>query len=200
MMSPVVAFFLLGLLGGRMGSDPEASGLYDTLTTTSCWPSAGRVRAGSGSVGALVIPVLVVVAASGVAVLAYQVLRRGGKLAHPDAASISAHYGSVSVVTYAVGSTYLAQQAVDHDGYMSIFLVFLEFPAIIIGVLLARGMKRDTEWRELAKEVLFGKAIVLLLGALVIGWVWGREGAASLIPFFEGLFKGFLALFLLGMG
>jgi len=203
-IDPVVAFFLLGLLGGRMGSDLKlSSGLYDTLTIYLLLAIGlkGGFELAQSSVGALVIPVLVVVAASAVTpVLAYQVLRRGGKLAHPDAASISAHYGSVSVVTYAVGSTYLAQQAVDHDGYMSIFLVFLEFPAIIIGVLLARGMKRDTEWRELAKEVLFGKAIVLLLGALVIGWVWGREGAASLIPFFEGLFKGFLALFLLGMG
>ncbi|MDP1565519.1 MAG: sodium-dependent bicarbonate transport family permease, partial [Polaromonas sp.] len=123
-----------------------------------------------------------------------------GKLKHPDAASISAHYGSVSVVTFAVGSSYLLRQNIAYDGFMSVFLVFLEFPAIIIGVILARGLTRATEWRKLAHEVLAGKAIVLLIGSLVIGWIWGRDGGAALLPFFEGLFKGFLALFLLGMG
>ncbi|MEK9804395.1 MAG: sodium-dependent bicarbonate transport family permease, partial [Curvibacter sp.] len=149
----------------------------------------------------LAVPILVVVAASAVTpMLAYQALYRLGKLPHPDAASISAHYGSVSVVTFAVGASYLTRQNIGHDGYMSIFLVFLEFPALIIGVLLAKGMKADTQWRHLAHEVLTGKAILLLVGALVIGWIWGRDGGAALVPFFEDMFKGFLALFLLGMG
>ncbi len=203
-IDPVVAFFVLGVVGGRLGSDLKlSSGLYDTLTIYLLIAIGlkGGFELAQSQVGSLVLPVLVVVAASAVTpVLAYQALRRLGKLPHPDAASISAHYGSVSVVTYAVGAAYLSREAVGYDGYMSIFLVFLEFPAIIIGVLLARGMKRDTEWRELAREVLCGKAIVLLIGALLIGWIWGREGAKALTPFFEDLFKGFLALFLLGMG
>ena len=82
----------------------------------------------------------------GTPLVAYPVLRRFGKLARPDAASIAAHYGSVSVVTFAVGASYLTRQGVAYEGFMSVFLVFLEFPALIIGVLLAKGINRDTRW------------------------------------------------------
>jgi hypothetical protein len=39
---------------------------------------------------------------------------------------VAAHYGSVSVVTFAVGAAYLASWA-DYEGYMAVFLVLLEF-------------------------------------------------------------------------
>ena len=52
----------------------------------------------------------------------------------------------------------------------------------------------------LAHEVLAGKAIVLLVGALLIGWIWGAEGTESLSKFYGDLLKGLLSLFLLGMG
>lgn len=203
-IDPVVGFFVLGVVAGLLGSDLKlSSGLYETLTIYLLLAIGlkGGFELSQSDVGALVVPILVVVLMSaGTPLIGYQILLRLGKLKHPDAASISAHYGSVSVVTFAVGSSYLLRQNIAYDGFMSVFLVFLEFPAIIIGVILARGLTRATEWRKLAHEVLAGKAIVLLIGSLVIGWIWGRDGGAALLPFFEGLFKGFLALFLLGMG
>jgi hypothetical protein len=203
-LDPVVGFFVLGVVAGRLGSDLKLpSGLYETLTIYLLLAIGikGGFELSQSRVLDLALPIFVVVAASAVTpMLAYQALYRIGKLPHPDAASISAHYGSVSVVTFAVGASYLTRQNIGHDGFMSIFLVFLEFPALIIGVLLAKGMKADTQWRHLAHEVLTGKAILLLVGALLIGWIWGREGGAALVPFFEDMFKGFLALFLLGMG
>ncbi|MDP3170456.1 MAG: sodium-dependent bicarbonate transport family permease [Polaromonas sp.] len=203
-IDPVVGFFVLGVVAGLLGSDLKlSSGLYETLTIYLLLAIGlkGGFELSQSDVGALVVPILVVVLMSaGTPLIGYQILLRLGKLKHPDAASISAHYGSVSVVTFAVGSSYLLRQNIAYDGFMSVFLVFLEFPAIIIGVILARGLTRATEWRKLAHEVLAGKAILLLIGALVIGWIWGRDGGAALLPFFEGLFKGFLALFLLGMG
>ena len=203
-LDPVVGFFALGLLAGLAGSDLKySSSLYDTLTIYLLIAIGlkGGFELSQTSVLPLVLPIVVVVALSaGTPLLGYQLLLRVGKLSHADAASISAHYGSVSVVTFAVGASYLGRQGVEYDGYMSVFLVFLEFPAIIIGVLLARGISRDTGWRHLAREVLAGKAILLLVGALLIGWIWGRDAGRPLLPFFEDLFKGFLALFLLGMG
>ena len=52
----------------------------------------------------------------------------------------------------------------------------------------------------IAREVLLGKSIVLLLGGLIIGWVAGAEGIRPVEPLFMDLFKGVLALFLLEMG
>jgi hypothetical protein len=203
-VDPVVGFFVLGVAAGLMRSDLKLpAGLYETLTIYLLLAIGlkGGFELSKSSVATLLLPILIVVAASAVTpMLAYQALHRLGRLSHYDAASISAHYGSVSVVTYAVGASYLAREAVPYDGYMSVFLVFLEFPAIIIGVMLARGITRDTQWRHLAREVLSGKAIVLLVGSLLVGWIWGRESGAALVPFFEDMFKGFLAIFLLGMG
>lgn len=203
-LDPVVGFFVLGLAAGLIGSDLKLpNGLYETLTIYLLIAIGikGGFELARTDVTDLVLPIAVVVVMSGVTpVIGYQLLHRMGRVPHLDAASISAHYGSVSVVTYAVGASHLVRAGIPYDSYMSVFLVFLEFPAIIIGVLLARGRKADTGIAHLAREVLTGKAIVLLVGALIIGWIWGRDGAAPLVPFFEGLFKGFLALFLLGMG
>lgn len=203
-LDPVVGFFIVGLVAGLLGSDLKLpSGLYDTLTIYLLIAIGikGGFELAQTNVVDLVLPIAVVVAMSAITpMVGYQLLHRVGRIPHLDAASISAHYGSVSVVTYAVGVAHLVRAQIPYDSYMSVFLVFLEFPAIIIGVMMARGRKLDSSLVPLAKEVLTGKAIVLLVGALLIGWIWGRDGAAPLVIFFEGLFKGFLALFLLGMG
>jgi uncharacterized protein len=79
--------------------------------------------------------------------------------------------------------------------------VLLEVPAIVVGVLIARSGGRDrVEWGPLAREVVLGKSIILLLGGLVIGWVAGPQGLAPIGGLFFDLFKGVLALFLLEMG
>ena len=203
-LDPVVGFFVLGVVAGLLRSDLKLSGgLSDTLSIYLLIAIGlkGGIELSQAQAGDLVLPVIVAVLMSaGTPLVAFQVLRRLGRLSRPDAASIAAHYGSVSVVTFAVGASYLQRQGVDYEGYMSVFLVFLEFPALMIGVLLAKGLNRDTNWRVLGHEVLAGKAIVLLVGALAIGWYWGAEGADSLTKFYGDMFKGLLSLFLLGMG
>lgn len=203
-LDPVVGFFLLGMVAGLLRSDLKLSGgLSDMLSVYLLIAIGlkGGIELSSARVDALVLPIVVVVLMScGTPLAAYPVLRRLGKLPRPDAASIAAHYGSVSVVTFAVGTSYLARQGIEYEGFMSVLLVCLEFPALIIGVLLAKGIDRNTRWRLLAHEVLAGKAIVLLVGALLIGWAWGAEAGASLGRFYGDLFKGLLSLFLLGMG
>jgi hypothetical protein len=132
--------------------------------------------------------------------LAFPVLLYLGRLKRADAASIAAHYGSVSVGTYAVAAAYFATRQIAYEEYMPVLLVMLEIPAIIVGVFLARGLVSDTRWGTVAREVLLGKGIVLLVGGLIIGWVAGPEGVTSIEPLFFGLFQGVLAIFLLEMG
>jgi hypothetical protein len=76
----------------------------------------------------------------------------------------------------------------------------LEVPAILVGIVLARGLSGDVAWSHLLRELFLGRSIVLLLGGLAIGWLAGPEGTASIQPLFFDLFKGILALFLLEMG
>jgi len=203
-IDPVVGFFVLGLAAGLMRSDLKLpSGLVDVLSIYLLIAIGlkGGVELSQSATPELAWTIAAAVLMSlGTPLVAYQVLRSIGRLPRPDAASIAAHYGSVSVVTFAVGASYLTRLGIPFEGYLTVLLVFLEFPALMIGVLLAKGISRETPWPTLAHEVLAGKAIVLLVGALLIGWVSGREGADALTDFYGGMFKGFLSLFLLAMG
>ena len=149
----------------------------------------------------LAVPALVVVGVAMLIPLAcFPVLHKLGRLPRSDAASIAAHYGSVSVVTFAVASSFLASRAVPADGYMTVFLALLELPALLVGVFLARRGQGQVQWSTLLHEVLAGKSIVLLAGGLLIGWLAGADGIRPLDRVFFDLFKGMLAFFLLEMG
>jgi hypothetical protein len=60
--------------------------------------------------------------------------------------------------------------------------------------------KRYTWLRPVLHEAITGKGSMILLGALVIGYISGPEGIAVTKPFFGDLFKGVLCLFMLEMG
>ena len=201
---PVILFFLLGAIAGLVRSDLKIPGvLYESLSIFLLLAIGlkGGVELARSSLLDVALPALVVVAVGALIPLAaFPVLRRIGKLSRADAGSIAAHYGSVSVVTFAVASAYLARLGQSVEGYMTVFLVLLEFPALVIGALLARSGERATPWGRVLHEVFAGKSIVLLLGGLAIGWLAGPDGIAPLDLVFFDLFKGLLAFFLLEMG
>ena len=82
----------------------------------------------------------------------------------------------------------------------------MEVPAIMSALLLARrGMKNGgevagSEKGELFREVFLNASVVVLVGALIIGWVSGEPGMEKISPFFVAPFQGVLCLFLLDMG
>lgn len=211
-MDPVVLFFLLGVIARLLKSDlklPEA--LYETLSIYLLLAIGlkGGVELAKHPI-ATVAPQAVAVIAMGLLLplLAYPALRFLGKLSTIDSASIAAHYGSVSVVTFAVGLAFVVKQGVPFEEYMPLFVALLEVPGIVVGILLARtlsqggaGKKRQKiEWRNLLHEIFLGKSVVLLGGGLLIGWFAGPQGIDPMRGLFFDLFKGVLALFLLEMG
>lgn len=203
-LDPIVLFFILGLTAGLLRSDlrlPPAIYEFLTIVLLLAIGLKGGVELSRQSLGMLAPQMLAVVLMGLVLpLIAYPVLRHAGRLTRPDAASIAAHYGSVSVGTYAVAVAYLASQNVTFEEYMPLFVVLLEVPAILVGIALARGVTRSTQWGPLAHEVFLGKGVVLLTGGLLIGWVAGTEGVRPIQGLFFDLFKGVLALFLLEMG
>ena len=203
-LDPVVLFFVLGLAAGLARSELRLpSAIYEFLTVLLLLAIGlkGGVELSRQSLGALAPQILAVILMGLVLpLIAYPLLRHAGRFKRPDAASIAAHYGSVSVGTYAVAVAYLASQNVAFEEYMPLFVVLLEMPAILIGIVLARGITRETRWGALAHEVFLGKSIVLLTGGLLIGWAAGPEGIKPIQGLFFDLFMGVLALFLLEMG
>jgi hypothetical protein len=95
---------------------------------------------------------------------------------------------------------YMVSNNIDFESYMPLFLAILEVPAILVGIVLAKGISRDTDWKELGREIFLGKSIMLLLGGLVIGAIAGKESIKPLEPLYTSMFKPVLALFLLEMG
>ncbi|MEN3371763.1 sodium-dependent bicarbonate transport family permease [Dechloromonas sp. ZS-1] len=201
---PVILFFLLGLLAGLARSDLKIPAvLYESLSIFLLLAIGlkGGVELARQSLGDLIVPALVVVGIGAcLPLIAFPLLQRLGKLSRADAASVAAHYGSVSVVTFAVGAAYLSNLGQAYEGYMVVFLVLLEFPALMIGVWLAKCGQGNSNMGKVLHEVFAGKSIVLLVGGLLIGWMAGAEGLKPLDKVFFDLFKGLLAIFLLEMG
>lgn len=204
MSDPVILFFLLGLIAGLLRSElrlPAALYEFVTILLLLTIGLKGGVELAKQPF-AMLLPQMVAVVVMGVllALVAFPILRLLGRFSRADAASIAAHYGSVSVGIYVVAVAYLASREVGFEEHMPLLLVMLEVPAILVGIVLARGVSRETRWGSVAHEVFLGKGIVLLVGGLLIGWIAGPAGVVPIEPLFFDLFKGILALFLLEMG
>ncbi len=233
MLDIVVLFFVLGLLARLVKSDLALPGaLYETLSIYLLLAIGlkGGVELSKQSLQA-VLPQVLWCLAMGLAIpcLLYPALRKLVGLGGYDAASVAAHYGSVSVVTFAVASAYLVQQQVPFEAHAALWVALLEAPGIVAGIALARwsaskqlatptsaqaisthqpqgrqaqavGAPSPSAWSALAHDVFLGKSVLLLVGGLVIGTTMGEAGTAPIAPLFTVLFKGVLALFLLELG
>jgi hypothetical protein len=204
-LDPVVLFFLLGVVARLAKSDlrlPEP--LYETLSIyllLAIGLKGGAELARQSPADVLPMALTAVALSALFPLLLYPVLRGPGRLAQADAASIAAHYGSVSVVTFAVAQSLVARAGLEAEPQMAVLVALMEAPGLIVGIVLARlGDARRVHWGRLAHETLFGKAVYLLVGGLLIGAIAGPEGLAPVKPLFGDLFKGVLALFLLEMG
>jgi hypothetical protein len=204
--SPVILFFILGLAAAFARSDlsiPEALAKGLSIYLMIAIGLKGGVEVSKTGF----TPDLLLAAAAGVALsfalpfAAFQLLTRFARLDRINAAAVSAHYGSVSVVTYVTAVEMLGRQGLGPAGYMVAVLALMETPAIISGLLLARGGSGAGERSGgLWHEVLLNASVVLLIGSFAIGLVAGEAGAAPIKPVFDGLFRGLLCIFLLDMG
>jgi len=206
MIDVVVLFFLLGVVARLLKSDlrlPEA--LYETLSIYLLLAIGlkGGIELSKQSLTDLA-PQVAACLALGFAIpfALVPVLRRLG-LNRLDSAALAAHYGSVSVVTFAVATAYLQRRGVEVESHAALWVALMEAPGLVAGILLARlggdaGSKVD--WKELAHDVFLGKSVLLLVGGLLIGAVMGEAGTAPIRNVFIDPFKGVLALFLLELG
>lgn len=204
MIDVVILFFIFGLTAGLMRSELKLpASLYDSLSLVLLLTIG--LKGGEGLAKQALIPLLpqlgaVILLGVAQTFLAFGILRYLGGLGRSDAAATAAHYGSVSVATFAVGSNWLMTRNIVFEPQAAIFLTVMEIPAIMVGIVLARGIGKQTDWRALGHETFLGKGVTLLIGGMAIGWAAGPEGLAPIKSLFYELFKGALALFLLEMG
>ncbi|GMV44876.1 MAG: hypothetical protein AMXMBFR66_02740 [Pseudomonadota bacterium] len=203
-LDPILLFFLLGLAAGLLRSElrlPAAVYELVSMLLLLAIGLKGGIELAQQPFSNLAPQILAVIAMGVLLTLmAFPVLCYAGRFKRADAASIAAHYGSVSVATYAVAVAWFGSRGIAFEAHMPLLLAVLEVPAILVGIVLARGFSRETRLGAVAHDVFLGKSIVLIVGGLAIGWAAGSEGLAPVKPLFFDLFKGILALFLLEMG
>lgn len=203
MIDIVVGFFLLGAVARLLGSDLRVpTGLYQSCVMILLLAIGlkGGVALQSQSIGDI-LPKALAVVAFGLALpfIAFPILHWVGRWPKTDAAATAAHYGSVSVATYAVGVSVLELNGIDYEAYFPLFVALLEVPAILIGIILAKPTLSGDGAKKLAHEVFLNQGVLLLLGGITLGALGGAQ-TEKVMPLFKGLFHGILALFLLEMG
>lgn len=204
MTDPIILFFLFGIFAGLLRSELRLPAqIYDFVSVLLLLAIGlkGGIELAKQPFLTL-LPQMVGVFIMGVllTLIAFPILFHFGKFKRADAASIAAHYGSVSVGTFAVAVAFMNKNNIPFEEHMPLLLVVLEVPAILVGIVIVRGINKETQWDKVAHEVFTGKGIMLLLGGLVIGWISGEDNLDTISPLFFDLFKGVLALFLLEMG
>ncbi|WP_404450466.1 sodium-dependent bicarbonate transport family permease [Sutcliffiella horikoshii] len=112
---------------------------------------------------------------------------------------LAATYGSISIVTYGAAISFLDSNGIDYEGFMNAMVVLMESPAILVSIFLMEITEKTKSTlnmpthsvgfvptsiklfdKEVIRESLFGKSILLLLGSLLIGLALGEE----IIPMF----------------
>jgi hypothetical protein len=203
-LDPIVLFFALGLGAGILKADlrlpPAIYEFVSTVLLLAIGMKGGIELARQPADGLALDLLLTLILGILLTFIAFFILRYVGRLDRSNSAAVAAHYGSVSIGTFAVAVAFLTGAGISYEPTLPLLLVLLEIPAIVLGILLARGVKAGTRWGEIAHEVLLGRSVLLLLGGLAIGWAAGAEGLEPIAPLFFDLFKGILAVFLLEMG
>lgn len=214
LLDPAILFFVFGVFAGAVRSNLEIPKPIATFLSLYLLMALGLKGGFALAKSGVTLSVAVSLAAAVmmafvVPVLGYLFLRRF--VARFDAAAVAAAYGSVSAVTFVTAMQVLENAGLEFGGHMAVAMVLMESPAIIVAVLIANTLRHSSGSQAPATdgETTIGKIIhesftngahLLLLGALVIGFVSGEAGQAMMQPFSLDLFKGMLAFFLLDMG
>ena len=208
LLQPIVLAFVLGAIAGFVRSELELPDAVIKLLSIyllfSLGITGGRELA-KVEVGA-VLPLvgITLVMTFAIPSVVYLVTRRAGGFDIANAAALAAHYGSVSTATFFASMAFAAAMGTPAEGYMAAMVALMEFGVIyslvIARVASGRASGGGVRVAELLLSVIRGRGILLLMGGMAIGMLSTERQWQQIQPFYEGLFRGMLMLFLLEMG
>ena len=229
LLTPIILFFLFGIIAARIKSDlkiPEAISEFLPIYLLAAIGLHGGIEMRNTGFENMLIPMLVAIGLSLLFTLNhYQILRRLGKFNIFDSYALASTYGAVGAVTFSVGLSFLKNQGVSSEGYLAAILAVLEPVAFILAIFLTnmavskqiRAKKQSvigdassdidvglnqtkTKLSQVLHESITGKAIVILLGSIVIGYIIGESGFDSIRIVFDEMFTGAIVIFMIEMG
>ncbi|MFM8649895.1 MAG: sodium-dependent bicarbonate transport family permease [Actinomycetota bacterium] len=202
--SPAVLAFALGFLAIRVHGNlrlPEQIATFLSTYLLLAIGIKGGLRLREAVLADMWAPVLTTLALGVITPLVtFVVARKFLRFEHANAASLAAHFGSVSAVTFTAAETFARSAGTLEEGFLPALVAILEIPGIVIALLLASRHSASSKMKDAIHEVLTGKSILLLIGGLVIGSLGAETAVAKVEPFFVDLFPGLLCLFLLDLG
>ena len=229
LLTPIILFFLFGIIAARIKSDlkiPEAVSEFLPIYLLAAIGLHGGIEMRNTGFENMLMPMLVAIGLSLLFTLNhYQILRRLGKFNVFDSYALASTYGAVGAVTFSVGLSFLKNQGVTSEGYLAAVLAVLEPVAFILAIFLTnmavskqiRQKKKSftkndsseidvglqettTSLSQVLRESVTGKAIVILLGSIVIGYIIGEDGFSSIQIVFDEMFTGAIVIFMIEMG
>jgi len=231
LLTPIVLFFLFGLIAARIKSDlkiPDAISEFLPIYLLAAIGLHGGIEMRNTGFETMLIPMIVAIGMSLLFTLNhYQILRRLGKFNLFDSYALASTYGAVGAVTFSVGLSFIKNQGVSSEGYLAAILAVLEPVSFILAIFLTNmavskqiknkkksfgpleeqesdleiGIsKTKSNLKQVLHESITGKAIVILLGSIIIGYAIGEKGFESISIVFDELFTGAIVIFLIEMG
>ncbi|RKL68215.1 sodium-dependent bicarbonate transport family permease [Salipaludibacillus neizhouensis] len=224
LLSPVVLFFVLGIIASVFKSDLKfPKGLSETLSIYLLIAIGlkGGIELSNYSFDTVIQPIIgTLFLGITTPILTLIILRFTMKMDSANAIGLAATYGSVSIVTYGAAITFLGNQGTSYESFMNAMVVLMEIPAILVALCVYGAIKNAKQQpfvlhqkvgivatapsafvnKEVLKESLFSKSVLLLVGSLSIGLVVGKDSLPVIQPLFIDLYNSFLLLFLLNMG
>ncbi len=210
--TPQILFFAVGMLAALVKSDlkiPDAMSTAMMLFLLAAIGLRGGIGLSKVSLTDTLLPALAAVFLGiSIVLVGYLILRRL-RFGVADAGSIAGHYGAVSAVTMVMGFAYLDRIGAEYESFMPALYPFMDSFAIITAIVLTRSLlaRAQTDSPGMNVNVLHmlsdsvrSKSVLVLIAALIIGYVSGEEGTAKIMPFFGDMFQGILCLFMLDMG
>ncbi|WP_188208203.1 sodium-dependent bicarbonate transport family permease [Alkalibacillus aidingensis] len=221
LLSPVVLFFLLGMISAIFKSDLKfPDGLSEALSIYLLVAIGlkGGIELSHYSINEAFQPILgTLFLGLAIPVITLFAMRLMG-IDFKNSVGLAATYGSVSIVTYGAAISFLDEQAISYEGLMNAMVVLLESPAILFSLLIYNILSKNGDQlthshslgimpssismidKEVLRESILGKSIVLLVGSLLIGLIAGEQSLPTVEPLFLDLYDSILILFLLNMG
>lgn len=214
-LDPAILFFLIGIFAGLVRSNleipPQIARFLALYLLMALGLKGGFALAKTGFTLEVMEGLLAALfLATLIPFVGYHLLKQ--RVSKFDAAAIAATYGSVSAVTFITTVQYLDTHGIAYSGHMAAAMALMESPAIIMAVLFANAARRNVNTTSTSTststsnimhvlhESFTDGAQLLLLGAMLVGYLSGESGKAMMAPFSIDLFKGMLAFFLLDMG
>ncbi|MFE8702871.1 sodium-dependent bicarbonate transport family permease [Cytobacillus sp. FJAT-54145] len=222
LISPVVLFFILGILAAIFKSDLKfPNGLSEALSIYLLIAIGikGGIELSHYSMESVRGPILATFFLGGVIPFITLFILKFIKMDFKNSIGLAATYGSVSIVTYGAAISFLGKNNISYEGFVNALVVLMESPAILVSLFLLKLAEKNKESaqvpsqvigiiptslrlidKEVIRESIFGKSILLLVGSLLIGWVLGDRAVPMVKPLFMDLYNSVLILFLLNMG